>query len=109
MHQTCDLGERSPGPLHGVVMDLEEVKSVARNARLKLSEEEKQEFAKDLEDVLNYFSVLDKAPDTGKHDFNPVPVTDVLREDEVCRDIDAGSLRDSMDTYQDMVRGPKLT
>ena len=27
----------------------------------------------------------------------------------VARDIDAGSLRDSMDTYQDMVRGPKLT
>ena len=90
-------------------MDLEEVKSVAWNARLKLTEEEMQEFAKDLEDVLNYFSILDKAPDTGKHDFNPVPVTNVLRDDEVGRDVDAESLRDSMDTYQNMVRGPKLT
>ena len=109
MHQTCELGEQSQGPFHGVDMDLEEVKSVARNARLKLTEEEMQEFAKDLEEVLNYFSILDNAPDTGKHDFNPVPVANVLRDDEVCRDIDAGSLRDSMDTYQDMVRGPKLT
>ncbi len=90
-------------------MDLEEVKSVARNARLELTEEEMQGFAKDLEDVLSYFSVLDEAPDIGKHDFNPVPVANVLREDEVCRDVDAGLLRDSMDTYQDMVRGPKLT
>ena len=85
------------------------MKSVARNARLELTEEELREFAKDLEDVLSYFSVLDKAPDIGKHDFNPVPVANVLRDDEVCRDVDAGLLRDSMDTYQDMVRGPKLT
>lgn len=90
-------------------MDLEEVKSVAWNARLKLTEAEMQEFAKDLEDVLSYFSILDKAPDTGKHDFNSVPVSNVLREDEVHRDIDADALRDSMDTYEDMVRGPKLT
>ena len=94
---------------HLVLLDLEEVKDVARNARLKLTEEEMQEFAKDLEDVLDYFSVLDKAPDTGKHDFNPVPVTDVLREDEICRDVDTERLRDSMDIYQDMVWGPKLT
>ena len=90
-------------------MDLEDVKNVARNARLKLTEAETQEFAKDLEDVLSYFSILDKAPDTGKHDFNSVPVCNVLREDEVSREVDAETLRDSMDTYQDMVRGPKLT
>jgi aspartyl-tRNA(Asn)/glutamyl-tRNA(Gln) amidotransferase subunit C len=90
-------------------MDLEEVKGVAWNARLKLTDEEMQEFAKDLEDVLSYFSILDKAPDSGKHDFNPVPISNVLREDEVSRDIDAEKLRDSMDTYQDMVRGPRLT
>ncbi len=90
-------------------MDLEEVRSVAWNARLKLTEAEIQEFAKDLEDVLSYFSILDKAPDTGKHDFNSVPVTNVLREDEVSRDVDVDTLLDPMDTYQDMVRGPKLT
>ena len=89
-------------------MDLEEVRNVAWNARLKLTEAEIQEFAKDLEDVLSYFSILDQAPDTGKHDFNSVPVANILREDEVSRDVDAGTLLDPKDTYQDMVRGPKL-
>jgi aspartyl-tRNA(Asn)/glutamyl-tRNA(Gln) amidotransferase subunit C len=89
-------------------MDQEAVKKVARIARLKLTDEETAEFAKDMEEVLSYFSVLDEAPAAISHDFNPVPVRDVLRQDEVARDVDAEKLRDSMDTYEGMVRGPRL-
>jgi len=58
--------------------------------------------------VLNYFAILDEAPDLGRHDFNPVPVSDVLREDEPSLDISPEELRGMMDTYQEMVRGPRL-
>ncbi len=90
-------------------MDIETVRKVARVARLKLAPSEEMQFAQDLEDVLQYFSLLDEAPQVDTHDFNPVRVADVLREDEPSRDSNADELRDSMDTYDDMVRGPKLS
>ena len=92
-----------------MLMDIETVRRVAKVARLKLTPSEEEQFAKDLEDVLNYFSILDQAPAVESHDFNPVRVADVLREDEPGQDIDPEELRDSMDTYQDMVRGPRLS
>lgn len=90
-------------------MDVETVRKVAKVARLRLSPDEEQQFAKDLEDVLNYFSILDLAPSVQTHDFNPVRIIDVLREDESEQEIDPEVLKGSMDTYQDLVRGPKLS
>jgi aspartyl/glutamyl-tRNA(Asn/Gln) amidotransferase C subunit len=89
-------------------MEREAVIKVAKVARLKLTEEEIAEFAKDMEEVFSFFSVLDEAPAAQSHDFNPVPVRDVLRLDEVARDIDVQKLLDSMDVYEGMVRGPRL-
>ena len=89
-------------------MDVRTVKKVARIARLRLTEEEIAQYAEDMDDVLNYFAILDEAPDLGRHDFNPVPVSDVLREDEPSLDISPEELRGMMDTYQEMVRGPRL-
>lgn len=90
-------------------MHIETVRRVARIARLNLTPEEEQRFAKDLEEILAYMDVLDEAESTEQHDFNPVPVKDVLREDAEGRDIDAETLLDSMDTYERMVRGPRLS
>lgn len=90
-------------------MDVDTVRKVARVARLRLSPEEEQRFAKDLEEMLDYFSLLDEAPQVETHDFNPVRIADVLREDEPFSDPSAEGLRDSMDTYEDMVRGPRLS
>jgi len=89
-------------------LDVRTVKKVARIARLRLTEEEIAQYAEDMDDVLNYFAILDEAPDLGRHDFNPVPVSDVLREDEPSLDISPEELRAMMDTYQEMVRGPRL-
>lgn len=90
-------------------MDMERVKRVAKVARLELTDEELKQFAQDLEDILNNFSVLDEAPGLTEYDFNPVPVNDVLREDQVGEEFDPAELRALMDTYQDYVRGPKLS
>ena len=90
-------------------MDIDQVKRVAKVARLELTEDELKRFAQDLEDILNNFSVLDEAPDLTEYDFNPVPVNDVLREDQAGQDFDPARLRAMMDTYEDYVRGPKLS
>jgi aspartyl-tRNA(Asn)/glutamyl-tRNA(Gln) amidotransferase subunit C len=90
-------------------MDADTVRKVAKVARLRLTQEEAEQFARDLDEVLEFFSLLDEAPQVDTHDFNPVRVADVLREDEPSRDPNADVLRDSMDTYQDLVRGPRLS
>jgi aspartyl-tRNA(Asn)/glutamyl-tRNA(Gln) amidotransferase subunit C len=90
-------------------MDIEKVKRVAKVARLELTDEELKKFAQDLEDILNNFSVLDEAPGLTEYDFNPIPVNDVLREDQVGQEFDPALLRAMMDTYEDYVRGPKLS
>jgi aspartyl-tRNA(Asn)/glutamyl-tRNA(Gln) amidotransferase subunit C len=90
-------------------MDREIIARVARVARLELTEEELERYAKDLDDILNNFSVLDEAPMTDTYTFNPIPVVDVLREDEPGQDLDPQVLRGQMSTYEDYVRGPRLS
>ncbi|MFP4170300.1 MAG: aspartyl/glutamyl-tRNA amidotransferase subunit C [Methanomassiliicoccales archaeon] len=87
----------------------ETLKEVARQARLDLTEEEIEEFAGDLEEILDYFSILNGAPSHEKWGFNPILVEDVTREDEPHQDIDPSHLRELMDTYQEWVRGPRLS
>jgi aspartyl-tRNA(Asn)/glutamyl-tRNA(Gln) amidotransferase subunit C len=90
-------------------MDRETVSKVARVARLKLSDEEMEQYAADLEDIISAFSVLDEAPSIEEYDLGPVKVEDVLREDAVFRDSDPAELREVMGTKDDWVRGPRLS
>lgn len=90
-------------------MDSELVRRVAAVARIKLTEEEVEEFSSDLEEILDYFSILDEAPSIPEFSFNPVPVVDISREDTVSFEIDPSVLREIMDTYQSWVRGPRLS
>jgi aspartyl-tRNA(Asn)/glutamyl-tRNA(Gln) amidotransferase subunit C len=90
-------------------MDRETVGKVAKVARLKLTDEETEQYAADLEDILSAFSVLDEAPVTEEYDLGPIKVEDVLREDVVSRDSDPAELREAMGTKDDWVRGPRLS
>ncbi len=90
-------------------MDRETIARVAKVARLNLTAEEMERYAKDLDDILNSFSVLDEAPAGDTYSFNPIPVVDVLREDEPGQDLDPQVLRDQMGTYEGFVRGPRLS
>lgn len=89
-------------------MEPEVVEKVAEIARLQLTETEIAEFAKDLEEVLDYFSMLDEASGAEEYEFNPVKIQDVLREDSVGQDIASELLMKDMDTYEEWVRGPRL-
>ena len=90
-------------------MDREIMTRVAKVARLALTEEEVERYSKDLDDILNSFSVLDEAPMSETYTFNPIPVVDVLREDEPSQEIDPQLLRAQMGAYEDYVRGPRLS
>jgi aspartyl-tRNA(Asn)/glutamyl-tRNA(Gln) amidotransferase subunit C len=90
-------------------MDRETVSRVAKVARLKLTDEEMEQYARDLEDILTAFSVLDEAPAVEDFELGPIKVEDMLREDEVRRDSDPAELRAAMRTKDDWVRGPRLS
>ncbi len=65
-------------------VDKELIIRVAKNARLNLSPKEVSDFIKDFDDILNNFSVLDEVDVKDvKPSFQPIPVKDVFRKDEV--------------------------
>ncbi len=65
-------------------VDKELIKNVAELARLKLSEEEKKRFLKDLKEILDAFSKIDEV-DTKEIEgtFHSVEMKDRLRDDLV--------------------------
>jgi len=90
-------------------MDLDVVRKVASIARLDLTAEELEDFSRDLEEILEYFSVLDQAPAREVHRLNPVEIEDVFREDGPYIEVDPEELKKLMNTYEEWVRGPRLS
>lgn len=65
-------------------VDKELIKNVAEVARLNLTEKETDEFVKEIKEVLNNFSIIDKCNTSGvEPSFQPVELKDHLREDKV--------------------------
>ena len=63
----------------------EEVKHIAKLARLELSEKEIEKMQKDLSSILDYFNVLKKAPKPKKTDSS-VRSEDATRKDNILED-----------------------
>ena len=65
-------------------LSIDVVKRVAAVARLELTDPELQKFQSDLNNILDAFKILDKAKVSGiDPSFQPLPVKDVLRKDEI--------------------------
>ncbi|MDR0888016.1 MAG: Asp-tRNA(Asn)/Glu-tRNA(Gln) amidotransferase GatCAB subunit C [Candidatus Methanoplasma sp.] len=90
-------------------MDKEAVSRVARAAHIALTEEELDRYSKDLGDILDYFKVLDEAPEGEGNGVDPIEIADITREDEPHIDIDPFVLLENMKTYDGFVRGPRLS
>jgi aspartyl-tRNA(Asn)/glutamyl-tRNA(Gln) amidotransferase subunit C len=61
-----------------------DIEKVARLARLELSEEEKETFGNQLEQILNYMEQLNQLDTTGvEPTSHAIPIHNVFREDEV--------------------------
>jgi len=60
------------------------VEKVAGIARIHLTDSEKKKFERDMKSILEAFGSLDRAKTDGiEPAFQPIPVKDVLREDEI--------------------------
>jgi len=89
-------------------MDKEIVKRVAKTARLSLTEEELERYSKDLGEILEYFEILDEAPETEGYGINPIEISDILRDDDPFMEIEPIELLTDMKIYGNYVRGPRL-
>jgi aspartyl-tRNA(Asn)/glutamyl-tRNA(Gln) amidotransferase subunit C len=66
------------------VINVDQVKHVAKLARLSLTEDECTEFTAQLGKIIGYFDELSAVDTTGVEPMShPIPVTNVLREDVV--------------------------
>ena len=89
-------------------MDQMTVKRVAGIAHIDLTDEELKSFEDELGDIFNLLKILDDAPKCDSLCFDPVGVYDVLREDVPVLYGGADGILDDMNTYNGLVRGPKI-
>ena len=83
---------------------------VAALARLELSEEEKVEFQRQLNDILAFVETLSGIEVEGvEPTAHPAPVHDCLREDVAVEGLDREAfLRNAPDSALDQIRVPKV-
>ena len=89
-------------------MDKDIVARVAKAAHIRLTDEELEKYSKDLGDILEYFAILDEAPNHEGNGINPIEVADVLRDDVPEERFESEKLLAEMKTYENYIRGPKL-
>lgn len=66
------------------MISIEDVKHVAKLARLELTEAETEQFSKQLGDILKYVEQMNEVDTTGVEPMaHPIPVVNVMREDIV--------------------------
>lgn len=62
----------------------EDVKHVAKLARLELTEEEIEKYSKQLDEIIKHVEQMNEVDTTGVEPMpHPIPVYNVMREDEV--------------------------
>ena len=92
------------------VIDRELLLSVAKNARLNLSEAEVKKFLPKLKNVLEYFSMLDYLDVSGeKPAFQPVETKNRMREDVAGKSISQGqALSNTKNKKDGYFKGPGI-
>jgi aspartyl-tRNA(Asn)/glutamyl-tRNA(Gln) amidotransferase subunit C len=90
-------------------MDDKIIKGVARAAHISLTEAEIEKYGRELTDILEYFEILDDAPHISAKGLNPISVFNIVREDKPVAYPNPGELLKDMDTYENYVRGPRLS
>ncbi|MBU4501454.1 MAG: Asp-tRNA(Asn)/Glu-tRNA(Gln) amidotransferase subunit GatC [Nanoarchaeota archaeon] len=91
-------------------LDNELVERVARLARVKLKDDEVEEFKKDMKSILEMFSKISEV-DVGGEGLNPQPVEikDLLREDSVKKSLGKGDVfKNTKHEESGFFKGPKI-
>jgi aspartyl-tRNA(Asn)/glutamyl-tRNA(Gln) amidotransferase subunit C len=90
------------------MVDAEEVKQVAENARIKVEDDEAEDFADDFEDILGMFETLDEI-DTEDVEpaFHPVETESRSREDAEEETLEKDKVFQNTDNEEDeFFKGP---
>jgi aspartyl/glutamyl-tRNA(Asn/Gln) amidotransferase C subunit len=90
------------------MMDRNTLDAVARNAHLKLSEKESEEYLAEFTGVLDYFSVLDDVPVRNITKLDPMGTAGTVRKDVPEPNKGSDTVLKGTDTYDGYVRGPRL-
>ena len=85
------------------------IEKVAKNARLELTKEEKDEFIPQLKEIMESFAILDEAPVQNLHaSFQPFPIKDIMRDDEIGECLtQEESLKNTVHKKDGFFKGPK--
>ncbi|RME77357.1 Asp-tRNA(Asn)/Glu-tRNA(Gln) amidotransferase GatCAB subunit C [Candidatus Woesearchaeota archaeon] len=85
------------------------LEQVAKNARIELSEEEKEEFLSQLKEILDFFEHIKEFETSAEPSFHPLPLQDALREDEPqeCLSIEE-ALSQTEHKKDSYFKGPKI-
>ena len=91
-----------------VKVDKKLVEHVAKLARIKISEEEKEEFTSQFDSILNFFSKIDEInTENIEPAFQPINLKNVLREDEV-KEFDWDPLANTKHKENKYFKGPRI-
>ncbi len=88
----------------------EEIDRVASTASIRLTEEEKKLFKKDMENILEWFSRLDEI-DTQDTEpaFHPIDVKNEMREDKVEESLDRDeAMKNTKNKEDGFFKGPRI-
>ena len=87
-------------------VDAAEVEHVAELARVRLAEGEREAFAEQFAEILEYFEALDEVPDLDREE----ELVNVMREDEVESGLtQAEALANAAETEDGFFKGPKVS
>ncbi|MDR2866630.1 MAG: Asp-tRNA(Asn)/Glu-tRNA(Gln) amidotransferase GatCAB subunit C [Methanomassiliicoccaceae archaeon] len=89
-------------------MDTDMLKRAAGAARIELTDEERVGFSEDIDKIFDLLNALNDAPSCNSLCFDPVGVSDALRDDVPVVDDNVGHILRNMSTYNGFVRGPKI-
>ncbi len=91
------------------MIDKKTVEHVAVLARIKLTEEETERFAKDFKDILDTFSSLNEVDTEGvRPSFHPIEMKNVMREDKEEKSLSQEDALANAEQKQDkLFKGPR--
>ncbi|ELZ40106.1 glutamyl-tRNA(Gln) amidotransferase subunit C [Halorubrum californiense DSM 19288] len=103
---TDDAGAASDGADDAAAVDTEEVRHVADLARVRLADDEVDEFAAQFGDILEYFEALDEVPEVEREE----ELVNVMRPDEVEEGLSQEeALANAEETEDGFFVGPKVS
>ncbi len=86
-----------------------DIEHVAWLARIKLSEEEKQEYAKQLSSILEYFKLIDQVEVDAEPTFHVLGLINVFREDIPSKSLDQKEVLAIAPRKEDgFIKGPRI-